>query len=156
MNRRVPQLVFATLTVGLAVLLAACSSSSSSSTSTGTGTHPAVARSSSASAKAAAASKAPGALSGKWSGQYSGAYNGKFTLRWRQSGTHLTGHITISNPLSTLPINGTVNGNAIRFGTVGSTAITYKGTVSGNSMSGTYQVRGGNGSAGGPWSASRA
>ena len=45
------------------------------------------------------------------------------------------------------------NGASIQFGTVGSTAITYAGTVSGSSMSGNYQV---GGSAGGPWSASQA
>jgi hypothetical protein len=46
-----------------------------------------------------------------------------------------------------------VNGDAISFGTVGSgTAITYSGTVSGNSMSGTYKV---NGQGGGPWSATK-
>jgi hypothetical protein len=45
-----------------------------------------------------------------------------------------------------------VNGNAITFGTVGSTVITYTGTVSGDSMSGTYQV---GGSQHGTWSAHR-
>jgi hypothetical protein len=45
-----------------------------------------------------------------------------------------------------------VQGGAIQFGTVGSAAITYSGSVSGNSMSGTYQVaNGGSGS----WSASK-
>lgn len=39
-------------------------------------------------------------------------------------------------------------------GTVGSTAITYSGTVSGSSMSGRYQVHNG-GAAGEPWSASK-
>jgi hypothetical protein len=42
-----------------------------------------------------------------------------------------------------------VTGSAIKFGTVGGQAITYKGTVSGSSMSGTYSTPGG----GGPWSA---
>ena len=46
-------------------------------------------------------------------------------------------------------VNGTVSGSSIRFGTVGSSAITYTGTVSGNSMSGSYQTPGG----GGSWSA---
>jgi serine/threonine-protein kinase len=91
-------------------------------------------------------------LSGKWSGKYSGSYHGTFELSWRQSGSHLHGTITISTPSITLPINGTVNGTSITFGTVGSTAITYTGTVSGKSMSGTYQV---NGSGGGPWHAAK-
>ncbi len=91
-------------------------------------------------------------LPGTWSGQYSGAYSGTFILHWTQSGKHLSGTITISNPHSRLPIHGTVNGSAIRFGTVGGAAITYTGTVSGSSMSGNYQVAG---HSGGPWSASK-
>jgi hypothetical protein len=51
-----------------------------------------------------------------------------------------------------MPLTGTVNGGAITFGTVGSTAITYTGTVSGNTMSGTYEVAG---SQHGSWDAHR-
>lgn len=90
-------------------------------------------------------------LSGTWSGQYSGAYQGTFTLTWQQSGSNLSGTIMLSSPPVTLPITGNVQGNAIRFGAVG--GVTYSGSVSGNSMSGTYQVP--TGSAGGSWSASR-
>ena len=64
----------------------------------------------------------------------------------------MSGSIKLSAPPVTLSINGTVQGNTIRFGTVGSLAITYSGTASGNSMSGTYQVTG---AGGGPWSATR-
>ena len=145
-----------TTTAALAVTLAACSSSSS------TGTHVTStqkAHAAHSSAPAAPASSAPaaaaGALSGRWSGQYSGAYQGTFILRWVQSGAHLTGRIHISNPGSTLGIRGTVSGGSIQFGTVGGAAITYTGTVSGNSMSGTYKVSNGSGTVGGPWSASR-
>jgi hypothetical protein len=45
-----------------------------------------------------------------------------------------------------------VGGGSIQFGTLGSTAITYSGTVSGSSMSGTYKV---GGAQGGNWSASK-
>ncbi len=83
---------------------------------------------------------------------YSGAYQGTFTLTWRQSGSRLSGKITISNPVSTLNIHGTVNGGAIQFGTVGGVGITYSGTVTSNSMSGTYKV---GSSSGGPWNASK-
>ncbi len=133
----------------LAMGMAACSSSSSTSSG---GSHTTAPK-----AKAASAPKTKTAspLSGKWSGHYSGAYNGTFALTWRQTGSRLHGTIHISNPSTTLPINGTVNGTTIRFGTVGSTAITYTGTVAGNSMSGTYQVHTGNGTPGGPWSASK-
>jgi len=79
-------------------------------------------------------------LSGQWKGEYSGAYTGTFVLHWQQSGSSLSGKIT-----------GTLHGSAITFGTVGSLAITYTGTVSGGSMSGSYQTPGG----GGDWSASK-
>jgi hypothetical protein len=110
-----------------------------------------------ASAAAAASTSATTAteLAGKWSGTYGGAYQGTFILSWRQSGSKLSGTITISAPAGTLAIHGTVVGGAIRFGTVGSLAITYSGTVSGNSMSGTYQVKAASGAAGGPWQAAK-
>ena len=90
-------------------------------------------------------------LSGTWSGQYDGAFNGTFTLTWTQSNSKLTGSIKLSTD-GTVNLNGVVTGNSIRFGTVGSTAITYSGTVSGDSMSGTYQV---GGATGGNWSAAK-
>ena len=141
-----------TLTIGAAaLLLAACSSSSTSSkTSTTTATHAATQPSSAPAASAPAATS--GALTGTWNGQYGGSYQGTFVLHWRESGSRLGGHIHISNPATSLPINGHVAGGSIRFGTVGSYAITYSGTVSGNSMSGTYQV---GGAQAGNWSASK-
>jgi hypothetical protein len=60
----------------------------------------------------------------------------------------LTGTIKLSSAGKT-NINGTVHGSTIRFGTVGTAAITYSGSVSGKSMSGKYQTPGG----GGSWSA---
>ncbi len=146
-------LVAGALTATVALALAACSNPSSRD-SGGTAT---TAPSSAPATKAAASTpKAAGALSGRWSGHYSGSYNGTFTVRWDQSGSRLHGTIHISNPADTLPINGTVHGNAIRFGTVGSMAITYSGTVSGSSMSGSYKVHTTSGTSGGPWSASKA
>jgi ABC-type phosphate transport system substrate-binding protein len=143
-----------TFTIGAAaILLAACSSSATSgNTSTGTtATHSAAAQ-----APAAAASSAPVAaaapLSGAWHGQYGGSYQGTFVIHWRQSGSKLGGRIHISNPASSLPIHGSLVGGSIQFGTVGSYAITYSGTVSGGSMSGSYKV--GN-AGGGNWSASK-
>jgi len=150
------QLVLAmTATAALAMTLAACSSSGS--------TGPQVTATQSAKAAAAAATSAPAqaaansGLSGKWRGQYSGAYQGHFVLRWHQSGSRLTGTISLSTPArGTVPIHGTVQGSTIKFGTVGSEDITYSGSVSGSSMSGTWQIKGPSGPAGGgPWSASR-
>jgi len=92
---------------------------------------------------------AGGSLTGTWSGSYGGAYHGTFTLHWTQSRSRLTGTITISS-LGRMNITGSVKGSTIRFGSVGSAnAITYSGSVSGTSMSGTYKT----GGAGGRWSA---
>jgi hypothetical protein len=106
-------------------------------------------------ASAAAKPKTTSNLSGTWLGHYGGSYNGTFKLVWHQTGSHLRGTITISNPHGTFPINGIVHGRSIKFGTVGSNAITYKGTVSGTSMSGTFQVNFGAASAGGLWRATK-
>ena len=131
----------------LAAATVACSSSNQASQSTPT--------TPGASSPPASAPPSSGTdLSGTWSGHYSGAFNGTFTLDWQQSGSKLSGTIHLSSGGSP-HINGTVNGDTIRFGTVGSTAITYSGSVSGNSMSGTYKVQTGSGSVGGPWSASK-
>ena len=89
-------------------------------------------------------------LAGTWAGTYSGAYSGTFTLRWKQSGSRLTGSIKLSSPSGTYPITGSVKGSAIRFGAVGAGA-TYTGSVAGRSMSGRYK----SGPRGGAWSAHR-
>lgn len=142
------------------VVLAACSSGSSgtSHSSSGGGTATPPPPTTSASTAQAPTTTAPvtkvaaAGLSGTWSGQYSGAFSGTFKLTWQQTGSKLHGSITLSTPASRETLNGTVTGGAIKFGTVGSTAITYSGTVSGSSMSGSYQVQGmGSGS----WSATK-
>jgi hypothetical protein len=98
---------------------------------------------------------ATGGLSGSWSGQYSGAYSGTFSLTWQQSGSSLSGTIKISSFNNTSEnINGSLQGSAIEFGTVGSQAVQYSGTVSGSSMSGTWKI-GANGTEGGSWSATK-
>jgi len=144
---------YVTLTIGVAaLLLAACSSSATSGkTSTNTtATHSAATRPSAVAASSAPAAADP--LSGTWNGQYGGSYQGTFVLHWHHSGPDLSGRIHISNPASSLPIHGSVAGGSIQFGTVGSYVITYSGTVSGSSMSGTYKV---GGAQGGIWSASK-
>jgi len=141
------------LSVGLVLALGACSSSSSDTSSTSsTGAPP--------SSTASAATSAPtqttaGDLSGKWSGQYTGTFQGTFVLDWQQSGSNLSGTIELSSGSGTDDVTGTVNGGTISFGTVGSQAITYSGSVSGDSMSGTYKVQTPNGSVGGSWSATK-
>jgi hypothetical protein len=96
-------------------------------------------------------------LSGKWSGRYSGSFSGTFRLAWQQSAQNLSGTITVSG-FDNVPMNihGTVHGVSIRFGTVGSESITYSGTSSGKSMSGTWLVQAGGRSLGnGSWDAFR-
>jgi len=157
-GRRPRRLVIGmTATAALAMTLAACSSSSNG-TAQVTATQPAKANSAAAPAASAPAQPAASSgLSGKWRGQYSGAYQGHFTLRWHQSGSKLIGTISISSlGHGTIPIHGTVQGSTIKFGTVGSQDVTYSGSASGNSMSGTWQIKGPSGPAGGgPWSASK-
>ena len=157
-GRRPRRLVIGlTATAALAMTLAACSSSGGS-TAQGTATHPAKANSAAAAAASAPAQSADSSgLSGKWRGRYSGAYEGHFVIRWHQSGSRLIGTITLSAPSrGTVPIHGTVQGSTIKFGTVGSEDSTYSGSASGNSMSGTWQIKGPSGAAGGgPWSASK-
>jgi hypothetical protein len=84
-------------------------------------------------------------LSGNWIGGYDGTFSGTFSLNWKQTGSKLAGTINLSTA-GTVPVNGSVKGDAIKFGTVGSTAITYTGTVSGDTMSGTYSTPSGGGS----------
>jgi len=132
------------------VLAAAACSSNSGGTTTSTSTTP-PAGSTSATTPPSGGSSSP--LTGRWTGTYSGTFNGTFNLTWRESSSKLNGVIHL-NPGGTSTIHGTVSGGAIRFGTVGSTEITYTGTVSGDHMSGTWRVHAGPGG-NGTWSATR-
>jgi outer membrane biogenesis lipoprotein LolB len=144
------------IAAGAALLITGCSSTPKPATVTNPPapavTAPAAAVSTPAASAPASSPAAASGLSGSWSGQYGGAYSGTFTLTWTQTGSDLSGKITLSNPAGTTNLHGTVNGSAISFGTVGSTAVTYTGSVSGTSMSGNYQV---GGQTGGTWSASK-
>jgi hypothetical protein len=98
-------------------------------------------------------------LSGTWSGDYQqttpSASSGTFTIRWQQSGSSLTGTITIPGVCPPgCPITATLNGSTVSFGVVAGGAINYTGTVTGNSMAGTYAAA--DGSTKGTWKAARA
>ena len=145
-------LLLTAVTSVLALVAAGCGGSSTS-TSTPATTPAAAAPTTSTPATTPASTKpASSGLSGTWSGEYSGAYSGTFILNWTQSGSSLNGKIKISAPASTLKVNGTLAGSTIQFGTVGSLAITYSGSVSASSMSGSYTV---GGAAGGSWKATK-
>ena len=152
-QRPASHLGIASLLAVLAVTAIGCSSNNSdnNSPSPTVATSPEAVSPSTTSPPVTSPSAATTDLSGTWSGKYDGAFNGTFTLTWTQKNSKLTGSIELSTA-GTLNLNGVVTGNTIQFGTVGSTAITYSGTVSGDSMSGTYQV---NGSSGGNWSATK-
>jgi hypothetical protein len=151
MKRTIPMFT----AIALGSLLAACSASSTTGTPTPTSvTTPTPAPTPTPTpVPASTPTPAPATvdLTGTWSGTYNGFYNGTFILTWNQSGSNVSGSIALSSPNKTLHINGTLSGSAISFGAVGT--VTYTGTVSGNSMSGTYTVVGGRG--GGSWSANK-
>jgi hypothetical protein len=143
----------------VALLATGCSSGSASSVTTAKVSSAAVAASKAASTPAStttAPTSAPataGDLTGTWNGTYNGSYSGTFTVKWTQSGSNVDGTIALPSAGTTEQLNGTVSGDKITFGTVGSFAVTYSGTFSGSSMSGTYEVTG---SPAGNWSATKA
>jgi hypothetical protein len=145
----------------IAVLATGCSSGTASSTASTVSSAATAATSVEAAASTAAATSASattppvtaGDLTGTWNGTYNGNYNGTFTVKWTQSASRLNGTIALPALGTTEQLNGTVSGGKITFGTVGSFAVTYSGTFSGNSMSGTYNVTG---SPAGNWSATKA
>jgi len=137
------------LSASMAVLVlaaVACSSNSSPTTTTNQTTPAAVATS------PPAGSSSP--LTGRWNGTFSGTFTGTFKLTWRETSSNLHGVIHL-DPGGSSTINGTVSGNSIRFGTVGSSAVTYTGIVSGDRMSGTWKIHA-TGGGSGTWSATRA
>jgi hypothetical protein len=153
-SRRPRAAVIAGLGIVAALMASACGGSGGGSSSTGTSTPAAVsspATQVTTTSTSTATTASEGGLSGKWKGTYSGTYSGTFVLDWNQAGSRLQGTIDLSTA-GTVPVNGTVDGSAIRFGTVGGSAVHYTGSVSGGSMSGSYRTAGGDGS----WTAHRA
>ncbi len=144
MSRRLPAASRLTLTAGLAAFIAIAPGWTSPTWASAATSH-------------TAPTPKHEPLSGRWSGTYSGSFTGTFKLAWQQSGHSLGGTIMISG-FNNVPtsINGIAKGTAIRFGTVGSEAITYSGTVSGGSMSGSWKMQAaGRSVGGGSWNASK-
>jgi hypothetical protein len=130
--------------IGLTVVLvAACGSSTSGGTPTpgiAQTAPPTAAPTAAPTPTPTAAATLPPAtvgVTGSWTGKYSGPFNGTFTLTWNQTGSNVDGTINLSSPADMLHISGTLSGSAISFGAVG--VVTYSGTVSGSSMSGSYK-----------------
>jgi hypothetical protein len=138
----------------LTVFALGCSSSSkNSSADTSSSTNGNAASSTTAAAPGSTNSD----IAGTWTGDYSGTFTGTFTVTWSTSGSSLSGTIKISGfGNADTPISGSLQGDQITFGTVGSQEITYKGSVSGSSMSGTWTVvQGGNTAGSGSWNATK-
>ena len=100
-------------------------------------------------------------LAGTWQGSWQSVKpdqsSGSFVLHWTQSGSSLTGSITINGTpcLNGGNISGEVNGDQITFGVVaGQVNVSYTGTLKGqDTISGSYSTDCGNAS--GDWTATR-
>jgi hypothetical protein len=139
------------LVATLAVVTAACSKSSPPAETTTSSAASVIPSSPPPTSEATTPAPTGMDLSGTWKGSYSGSFSGTFTITWTQTGNKLSGSIDLSTD-GTPDINGTIAGDTLQFGTVGSSAITYTGTVNGDSMAGSYKV---GGAAGGSWNATK-
>jgi hypothetical protein len=100
---------------------------------------------------AAAAGDAPANVSGKWNVAVSGdAGSASQTIDIKQDGNKITGNF--KGPRQSGPLEGTVDGNNIKFHVSTRVPLDYTGTVDGDSMKGTMSGRGKTGD----WTAKRA
>jgi hypothetical protein len=155
-SRRPRAAVIAGLGIAVALTVSACGGSGGGGSSSAASSPPPAASTPATQVTTAASTSthtttSDSGLSGKWKGTYSGTYSGTFVLNWNQSGSKLNGTIDLSTA-GTVPVNGTVDGSSIKFGTVGGNAVHYTGSVSGDSMSGSYTTASG----GGSWTAHKA
>ncbi len=98
-------------------------------------------------------------LSGTWRGTWQSIvdpdFDGRFEVRFVQSGQRLTGSITVdgSPMISRGTVEGTIEGNQVRFGVVtgGSAPVNFTGMFTARTGSGNYIA----GTDRGTWSASR-
>jgi hypothetical protein len=90
-------------------------------------------------------------VAGKWDIAVSGdAGSASQTIDLKQDGTKITG--TFKGPRQSGPLEGTVDGNNIKFHVNTRVPLDYTGTVTGDSMKGTMSGRGKTGD----WTATRA
>ena len=100
---------------------------------------------------AAAAQDKPANVAGSWTVNVSGdTGNAKQTIVLTQDGGKITG--TFKGPRQSGTIDGTLDGNNIKFHVTAGIPLDYTGTVDGDSMSGTMAGRGKTGN----WKATRA
>lgn len=136
---------------------------STSTTSAATPTTAATATTSASATTAPPAATTGGGtgLTGSWPGEWQNttpdSSRGTFRIQWTQSGSSLSGTITITGTpcLTGGSISGSLAGSTLNFGVVtGQSQVSYTGTVSGDTMSGTYTTSCGN--AQGTWKATKA
>ncbi len=100
---------------------------------------------------AVAAQTAATNVTGTWNFKVSGdAGSADQTIVMKQEGSTITG--TFKGPRQSGTIDGTVDGNKIKFHVTARAGIDYTGTVDGDSMKGTLAARGKTGD----WTATRA
>jgi hypothetical protein len=99
----------------------------------------------------AAVADTPANVAGVWDVSVSGgAGKASQTIVFKQDGGKITG--TFKGPRQSGNIDGTVDGNNIKFHVTARIPLDYTGTVSGDTMKGTMSGRGQNGD----WTATRA
>jgi hypothetical protein len=99
----------------------------------------------------AAAADTPANVAGTWNFKVTGdAGSADQTIVIKQDGAKITG--TFKGPRQSGTIDGTVDGNNIKFHVTARASIDYTGTVDGDSMKGTLSARG----KAGDWTATRA
>lgn len=102
-------------------------------------------------ASGAAADNPPANVAGTWTVSVSGdAGNATQTIVLQQDGNKITG--TFKGPRQSGTVDGTVDGNNIKFQVKARIPLDYTGTVSGDSMKGTLSGKGKSGD----WTATRA
>jgi hypothetical protein len=159
MIRPAPPRMFGALLL-CGALLAGCSSTSTTSSSTTSSSAPGgVTESTGApmSSTPTSGGDSTSALTGTWNGTWrsSSDASGTFSVTFTQTSPSLNGTLSISVAcLDGAKVTGTVSGSSIEFGSVkGQCDISYKGSIDGDQMSGTYDL---SGAAGGTWKASKA
>jgi hypothetical protein len=148
-----------TAAASTATIEASTAATASSATAAATSTpQPTTAASTAATA---APTDAASGLAGTWNGAYESTSDpgstGTFVLDWTQTGSALSGTISVTNTpcVAEGTITGTTDGTTITFGAVqGAYSIAYEGTVSGDTMSGTYSSPS-CGNAAGTWTANK-
>lgn len=156
MNRNLKKILLPVMAMAVVMAVSSCGDSGSSTNSgkTNTATTPTtviVNDNTPTQTATTPAKTGTSGVSGTWNGQWANEApdkaTGTFNVQLVEQASTLTGMISISGTpcLSGGSVTGTINGSQINFGVVeGEVTVNYAGTISGNSMSGTYATNCGN------------